>query len=80
MKQYRRKVRIGGGGNVADPECSIRRFLRKNVFLLVLLKVGGVRGQTVVSSPMRPGSTGPVMKAGVRSAVVKQATMVLDDV
>ena len=61
-------------------ECSIRRFLRENVFVLVLLKVGGVRGQTVVSSPMRPGSTGPVMKAGVRSAVVKQATMVLDDV
>ena len=27
-----------------------------------------------------PSSTGPVMRAGVRSAVVKQATMVLDDV
>ena len=27
-----------------------------------------------------PSSAGPVMRAGVRSAVVKQATMVLDDV
>ena len=75
MKQYRRKVRIGGG------ECSIRRFLRENVFLLVLLNVGGVRGaDNCLFAHAPPSSTGPVMRAGVRSAVVKQATMVLDDV
>ena len=60
---------------------SIRRFLRENVFLLVLLNVGGVRGaDNCLFAHAPPSSTGPVMRAGVRSAVVKQATMVLDDV
>ena len=49
--------------------------------LLVLLKVGGVSGaDDCLFAHAPPSSTGPVMRAGVRSAVVKQATMVLDDV
>ena len=43
-----------GGGGGGGGECSTRRFLTENVFLLVLLKFGGVRGQTIGSSPMHP--------------------------